>query len=502
MKCPNCNDNLVFDSKLQKLVCKSCDSVFEPASFNADQTSSYSQGYTKYTCRSCGAELMATYDTSALGFCPYCGGESILASRLEAARPNRIIPFSRTKKNCRNIYMDIVSSLKFVPDELKDEEHIEAIRGIYIPYNIYKARHKGKVDGEFVRTRGKYEYTCSIHGQVESTVSVPYDGSAILEDYIGEKLFPYSPSKELPFKESYLATYYVELPDADDSQYIDEVKETVIAQEMEALKQKNGKHPCTNKLPQEIDNVTVDPAEKEIVLTPAYFLSYRNKDRVCYTVIPGITDKRKNKAEIYAEIPVDTKKYLAVTLMLSAFIWAVLSFVPFMPTFKHTVTMGIMNLFVAVALTICMLSYTSQELRLGYDTLGDSSHWNVKAVVIWFIFIVVSIFIAAIAGIITPCVLVYGIGVQRVSERLHKRRPQINIKTSRVLLFLLVALSTLSIIAKFVFFTDEVVYTIMTLIIIPIVISLLTLINEYNRSCSRAIQFFNREGGHNEAKDI
>ena len=56
--------------------------------------------------------------------------------------------------------------------------------------------------------------------------------------------------------------------------------------------------------------------------------------------------------------------------------------------------------------------------------------------------------------------------------------------------------------SKFVFFTDEVVYTIMTLIIVPIAIGLLTLINEYNRSCSRPVQLFKREGGHNEAKDI
>ena len=427
MKCPNCTDTLIFDAKLQKLVCKSCDGVFDPASFNVSINASDSQGYTKYTCRSCGAELVATYDTSALGFCPYCGGESILTSRLEAARPSRIIPFSRTKENCRSIYMDIVSKLKFVPEELKDEKYIESIRGIYIPYNIYKARHTGNVSGEFVRQRNKYDDTCNIHGQVQSTICVPFDGSAILEDSIGEKIFPYDVTKELPFKESYLATYYVEMPDADDAKYIREVQETAIAQEMEALKLRNGKHPCTNKLLQEVDNVTVDPKEKEIVLAPAYFLTYRKNDRVCYTVIPGLSDKKNEKTQVHAEIPVDTKKYLTVTLILSALIWAFLTFMPFVPTYKHTTTMGIMELFVAIALTICMTSYTSQELRLGFDSFKGLSSRRLTAIVIWSFCFFMAIVVAAMVSTISLPSLVWGIGMQLISEAVYKRHPQINI---------------------------------------------------------------------------
>lgn len=64
-------------------------------------------------------------------FCCFCGSPAVLESRIgKGRRPARIIPFSKTKEDCKASYARMMRRAIFAPKELKDEAYIEKFRGI------------------------------------------------------------------------------------------------------------------------------------------------------------------------------------------------------------------------------------------------------------------------------------------------------------------------------------------------------------------------------------
>lgn len=506
MKCPNCGDNLIFDAKSQLLICPSCDSKFK-AKIKSQIAKEYTDTddarltLTKFTCSSCGAELAGTYENSALGFCPYCGGESILSSRLNARLPKKIIPFSKNKEDCRREYLSMISGMPFVPAELKSDEFISEIRGIYLPYNIYETRHKGYIDAEYGESHGDTTDYYSLKGNVESSIKVPIDASVQLDDSIGNEIFPYDPTEEKDFDEKYLATYYVELSDVNTASYINSLQNETIKAETRALEFYSEGETCTfdeEKKQEELKKVKI--SDEGTVLSPAYFLTYKNNDRVCYTVISGTTAGGK----AYAEVPVDKRKYTICMLLLAGFIWAILSFVPFIPTFKHTTTMSIMTIMASLAMVLQNLSYDKQQKRLepfGGDESLSGDQVTKKQMAFRVIFLIIG-FLTAAGGLFEIMAALIAIFTRSCAHKINRRYPQINISASNTTLVFVIIMVIATLISRVVFFSDVVVYTLMTLISIPIVLCFMTLINTFNDSCTRPLPHFKRQGGHNSAKDI
>ena len=102
-------------------------------------------------------------DNTIADFCSFCGASTVLESRIsKELRPGYIIPFSKTKQDCKNQYKKMMKRAWFAPKELKDEKYIDGFRGIYMPYWAYHVSQKGPVvlrgekrkDGEitFIRT--------------------------------------------------------------------------------------------------------------------------------------------------------------------------------------------------------------------------------------------------------------------------------------------------------------------------------------------------------------
>ena len=113
--CPTCGSGLRFDIASQKTVCDHCRNSFEPESLpdsvydDADTAQAF-EGFA-FMCPDCGAELMTTDSNDAVGFCPYCGGASVIHDRLRQEwKPNQIIPFSITKEQCKEIYVKEVKN--------------------------------------------------------------------------------------------------------------------------------------------------------------------------------------------------------------------------------------------------------------------------------------------------------------------------------------------------------------------------------------------------------
>ena len=179
-KCPNCDGELIFDPTTQKYKCEYCDSKFsqkeleemQPAAASEQKVSFGLQGEmegtsdkdaVRYTCPSCGAEIM-TDATTAATFCYYCHNPVVLGGRLDGKfLPNKIIPFSVPKETAVKAFLDYVGSKKFVPKAFFSQKQIESVTGVYFPYWLYDVELEGNMQGDARKVRvwraGDNEYT-------------------------------------------------------------------------------------------------------------------------------------------------------------------------------------------------------------------------------------------------------------------------------------------------------------------------------------------------------
>ncbi len=160
IQCPNCGGNLKFSPSAQRMSCEHCSSQFDPYQFDtktkdAEERELYD--VTVFTCPQCGGEILST-DQTAAGFCSYCGASTILYSRISKEhRPRYIIPFRKTKEDCKKAYKNLMRRAIFAPSELKDESCIDSFRGIYMPYWSYEVVQEGSLHllGETVPVDGR-----------------------------------------------------------------------------------------------------------------------------------------------------------------------------------------------------------------------------------------------------------------------------------------------------------------------------------------------------------
>lgn len=112
-ECPNCGGNLKFDIARQQLYCEYCGTLADPYRVckerDAEETVMPGEDREEYeatvfTCPQCGGEILSE-DTTAATFCSFCGSSTILDSRISRTRrPSYILPFTRTKEDCRAAY--------------------------------------------------------------------------------------------------------------------------------------------------------------------------------------------------------------------------------------------------------------------------------------------------------------------------------------------------------------------------------------------------------------
>lgn len=329
-RCPSCGGDLYYDISKKDLCCKHCNnhtSIEEYHINNDAQEIPNLDGQTAYICKNCGAELISP-DESIVSFCSYCGGEQLLAGKIQGEfRPRRIIPFEKTKSHCKEAYRKVTQGKLYVPKELKDPEYLEKFRGIYIPYWNYgmgfedaatvKA-YKKKRSGNYV-TETTYNVTAEIKG---SPAGVPYDASSYFDDTSASQLMPFDRKKAVDFDGAYLAGFYADNPDVDPATYLREVSEKAsedaflsIEKSLKRDSLKLTDEPTTMK----VNRLRPSMRESFTELFPVWFLTWRNKDRVAYAIMNGQTGK------LLADLPVDLSQYGKVTAIMALAIFAILS---------------------------------------------------------------------------------------------------------------------------------------------------------------------------------
>lgn len=342
-ECPNCGGNLKFDITSQQLSCAYCNAQFDPYEITKDKDAEEDTFYdvTVFTCPQCGGEIYST-DNTAAGFCSFCGASTILDSRISRERrPGFIIPFTKTKADCKKAYSKMIRRALFAPRELKNEKYIDSFRGIYMPYWVYYITQKGSVYLKGTKEHRSGDYIITDHYNLKGKLNnyykgLSYDASSSFADNISERIAPFDVKNMKGFTPSFLSGFYADTADVDQTVYEEDAMETANDQTWEFIDH----HSCTKGYNLEENS---DLSQKyhtkcetvDVAMFPVWFLSYRNGDRIAYATVNGQTGK------VVADLPVDIRKYLGGSLLLAIPIFFLLNL---FFTFKPAVVLNIVAL--------------------------------------------------------------------------------------------------------------------------------------------------------------
>ena len=328
-ECPNCGGNLRYDIPSKMMACASCDSKFDPYEVSDKNEAQEQEEYevTVFRCPQCGGEIYST-DNTAAGFCTFCGSSAVLESRLQKEhRPKYIIPFGKTKEQCKKAYMKMMGKAVFAPKELKSEKHINEFRGIYMPYWIYDVQQGGPdVQLKGTTERRKGDYIITSHYSLDMDLEADYDGiaydaSSSFSDTISEKLAPFDTKEMKEFTPAYLSGFYADSADVDTSLYAQEAEEFALGETQKFIENDPKLRKYTiedtgrtleRKLHSKVDQVNG-------AMFPVWFMAYKNNNRVAYATVNGQTGK------VVADLPVDVPKYLGASAILTIPIFLLLN---------------------------------------------------------------------------------------------------------------------------------------------------------------------------------
>jgi len=256
-KCPCCGGAIAFDSTSQKMKCPYCDTEFDVETLaNYDdelkaeqkddmkwETSSKEEWQQNeindlrgYVCKSCGGEITCDKNTVATS-CPFCGNAVVMMEQLSNMRkPDYVIPFQLDKKAAETALKKHYEGKRLLPKVFKDQNHIEEVKGIYIPFWLFHADADVAMRYKATKVRtwsdSKYYYTETSFFSVSRNGSiaferVPVDGSTKMPDDLMESLEPFDFSKAVDFQTAYLAGYLADKYDVDDEKSIKRANERI-----------------------------------------------------------------------------------------------------------------------------------------------------------------------------------------------------------------------------------------------------------------------------------
>ncbi|MDE6433840.1 MAG: hypothetical protein K2L07_06375 [Lachnospiraceae bacterium] len=318
-ECPNCGGNLRFDIASQQLACGYCNAQFSPDEITKDKDAEESRDYevTVFTCPQCAGEIYST-DNTAAGFCSFCGASTILNSRLSREkRPDFIIPFKKTKEDCKTEYIKRVKKAVFAPKQLKNPKYIDGFRGIYMPYWVYYFAQRGFLLIKGTKDHRSGDYIITEHFDLSGNLDnyykgLSFDASSSFADNISERIAPFDVKNMRSFTPSILSGFYADIPDVGEEIYREDAKEDVDEQTTKYLENHKKMRKYSLKFGDNPSDTYHTQCENvDLAMFPVWFMSYRNKDRVAYATVNGQTGK------VVADLPVDIFKYMAGSLLLA-----------------------------------------------------------------------------------------------------------------------------------------------------------------------------------------
>ena len=255
-KCPCCGGAIAFDSGIQKMKCPYCDTEFDmetlasyddglngkqdnmnwETSAGGEWQEGETDGLRSYVCKSCGGEIVGDENTAATA-CPFCGNPVVMMGQLSGElKPDFVIPFKLDKKAAKAGLQKHLTGKRLLPKIFKDQNHIDEIKGIYVPFWLFDTEADAQVRYRATKVRtwsdSDYDYTETSHFLVRRGGSiafenVPVDGSSKMADDLMESIEPYNFADAVDFQTAYLAGYFADKYDVTAEQSVERANERV-----------------------------------------------------------------------------------------------------------------------------------------------------------------------------------------------------------------------------------------------------------------------------------
>ena len=292
-KCPSCTGPLHFDSKSGQMACEYCGSVFtvqqiealyegknEQAenAFNAAQAAQAAQaenaadvqdgmdvdwdlstagsdwgaegeGLRVYICPSCGAELICD-ETTAATSCPYCANPTIVPGQFSGTlMPDLIVPFRLDKEAAKAALREHFKGKKLLPRAFSEENHLDEIKGVYVPFWLFDADCDADMSFNASRVRTwsdqYYRYTETRYYRLYRSGfvrfgNVPVDGSLKMPDELMESLEPFDTGRAVSFKKAYLSGFFADRYDVSAENCVQRANERVKQSTVQAFSATTG----------------------------------------------------------------------------------------------------------------------------------------------------------------------------------------------------------------------------------------------------------------------
>ena len=250
-KCPCCGGAIAFDSTIQKMKCPYCDTEFEMDALKGyddelqkEQTDSMewetyaggewqegeTEGLHTYVCKSCGGEIVGDANMAATS-CPFCGNPIVMMGQFSGAlKPDLVIPFKLDKKAAKEGLMKHLTGKRLLPKIFKDQNHIDEIKGVYVPFWLFDTDVDANVRYRATKIRvwsdSDYDYTETSYFMVHrggnvGFENVPVDGSSKMADDLMEPIEPYNCAEAVDFQTAYLAGYLADKYDVTAEESIE-----------------------------------------------------------------------------------------------------------------------------------------------------------------------------------------------------------------------------------------------------------------------------------------
>ncbi len=254
-ECPCCGGKIEFNSRIQKPQCPYCDTVFELDALKGydealkkdtsdemqwdampDRAWSEDDGVAVYTCRSCAGEIVCG-DTTAATACPYCGNPVVMTGKLAGdLKPDWVIPFKLDKNAAKEGLRRHLQGKRLLPKVFQDENHIDEIKGVYVPFWLFDTEADATIRYRATRVRSwsdsRYHYTETSYFALTregslSFVNVPVDGSSKMENDLMESIEPYDFSEAVDFQTAYLSGYLADRYDVSAEASIERANQRI-----------------------------------------------------------------------------------------------------------------------------------------------------------------------------------------------------------------------------------------------------------------------------------
>ena len=359
-KCPSCTGPLHFSSETGKLSCDYCGSSFDVAEIEAlyaekektaaeakdkadakadkqatEQKESGDTGWNtehagedwgsdaekmkSYSCPSCGAELICD-ETTAATSCPYCGNPTIVPGQFSgnSRRPNYLIPFKLNKEAAVAALKNHYKGKFLLPKSFSNENHIEELKGIYVPFWLFDAKADADITFNGTRTRsyrsGDYEVTETKHYDIHRSGSIdferiPVDGSSKMPDDYMDSIEPFDYKDLKPFSTAYMPGFLADKYDVDAKKSSKRADRRCQNSAVECMRDTITSP--YNSITIRNKSVNLHRGNVNYAMLPVWLLSTKWKDKNYLFAMNGQTGK------LVGDLPIDKKKLRLFSLGLA-----------------------------------------------------------------------------------------------------------------------------------------------------------------------------------------